>query len=66
MAFTSLPVGTILDGKEMQKCPYCQRNGLREEVEGKIYYAHGHTLSLRPNQELDVRFDYCPQPKKVP
>lgn len=58
--FTSLPIGVKVDNGEVRKCPYCNRRGVLEIVNGADWYIHSETIIADPESPL-LRWDMCPQ-----
>lgn len=42
--YTVLPLGTRVDGGEVQVCPKCQRPGLHVAMDGHSFYTHFQIL----------------------
>lgn len=63
--YTNLPLGLQLDGGEIQACPHCNRIGLRQEIDGKIHFAHSHLAETDEKNNLMIRMDICPKKSKT-
>lgn len=63
--FTLLPIGFKIDNGEIQVCPFCERRGKLEIVDGKDWYIHSHVLSAGANLPA-VACDMCPRAVPTP
>jgi hypothetical protein len=59
--FTQVPLGTIIDGQEIQTCPQCGKPGLvtHDDTIGKAYYTHSQGISSAFGNEASTGFVFC-------
>jgi hypothetical protein len=62
--FTSMLIGTKIDNGDIQVCPYCNRRGLCEVVNGMSFYLHSETIEVDPSAPV-VKYDMCPTSTRV-
>jgi hypothetical protein len=56
--YTKYPVGSKIDGGEIQLCPDCKRNGLLDENNGEKFYVHSQAVAT---DSTSLVFDMCPR-----
>jgi RNA polymerase subunit RPABC4/transcription elongation factor Spt4 len=57
--YTRYPSGTIVEGKKIQTCPKCGRQGLVEQKDDIIYIVHVSTIELGENNLIPFKNDQC-------
>jgi hypothetical protein len=57
--YTNLPVGTKIDGREIQVCPCCGRRGLRTETYGVPFYTHRYGMTSDGHGAAELIDDTC-------
>jgi len=56
--YTWLPVGTRIDGGEIEECSHCGRRGLLENIRGELVFTHTTAVGFKNGPTLD--WDICP------
>lgn len=60
--YTELEVGAKIDNGEIQTCPHCGKNGLAEEVNGKMFFTHFQAVGFDDVGLPEMKWEWCPQP----
>ena|ERR1700730_504234 len=62
--YTAWTIGKKVDRGEIKVCRHCSRNGLAQEIHGKVFYKH-KVLSepdpSDPKKPLLLDWDFCPR-----
>ena len=58
--YTRLIAGTKFDGFDIETCPDCGKSGLREEVNGKVWFTHKETVGFDSQGNPVMLWETCP------
>lgn len=60
--YTVLPMGTRVEGGEIEVCPKCQRRGLHVEMDGHSFYTHFQIVRKDDPRNVFIRRVECHMP----
>ena len=59
--YVAMPVGATIEQGVIQVCPYCNRPGIKETVQGKDFYTHSQWSGFDSNGQFSLGWDMCPK-----
>jgi hypothetical protein len=61
--YTRLQIGEKIDNGEIQICPHCGKNGLAEQVNGKMFFTHFQAVGFNDSSgQPEMKWEWCPHP----
>lgn len=60
--YTRLQIGETVDNGVIQNCPYCGKNGLAEQVNGKMFFTHFQAVGFNDSGQPEMKWEWCPKP----
>lgn len=60
--FSLLPIGTKVGKNTIERCPHCEKAGLKESDKENVWYVHSQWRGYNEEGLPIVGWDSCPRP----